>query len=134
MTYEQSLVMIDKLKNLMWASDEEWVINFHFTSHNDFEIRYFKMKDWVDEVRKIHEYHQQSQWHRTLPNCRIWIQDEEVHMQYFDGNFHLYGQNLLLNRTDENMVVSYRLFEYVFNQSMRTLPGLETFRISKYLK
>lgn len=134
MTYLDSLAMIEKLKNLVWACNEEWVINFHFTSHTDFEIQYFKMKNWADEMSKIYEYHRQTQWHRTLPNCRMWVQDEEAHIQYFDGNFHLYGQSLLMNRTDEDMVTSYRLFEYMFNQGMRNLPGMEAFRISKYIK
>ncbi len=122
MTYLDSLVTLKRLKSLVSAYCEEWVVYFHFTSETEFEVRYFERQNWQEEVDKIFSYHLK---HR-LPYARIWMSDEHVYMIYRDKNLYHYGYDLVLNQLDEDYVLSDRLAEWTINKATETI-GIKNF-------
>lgn len=128
MTYLDSLLMIEKLKNLVSAYCEEWVVHFHFTSETEFEVHYFERKNWQEEMNKIFSYKLK---HR-FPHARIWMSEEHIYMVYHDKNFYHYGYDLVLNQLDEDYVLSDRFAEWTISNAMQAI-GIKNFmsKVSK---
>lgn len=41
MTYQQSLALIEKLKNIVWPYTDEWFVFFDFKNETEFEVKFF---------------------------------------------------------------------------------------------
>lgn len=83
MTYLDSLVMIEKLKNLVSAYCEDWVIYFHFTSETEFEVRYLLKENWLVDTEIMLEHKKK---HR-FPYCRIWMHGEQIFLSTVTKTF-----------------------------------------------
>jgi len=127
MTYEQSKINIEKLKRTISAFTEEWVVHFEFSSESEFEIKFFKMKNWNGEMLLILDKHEEDR----LPFGRMFVQEERVHFIYCDDIYHFYCEDVTLIFVEDNYITSYRVFEYLFYPAIRKVPGFENFKISE---
>lgn len=125
MTLKQSQENIEKLKNTICAIDEKWVVHFEFSSESEFEIRYFKKKDWNSEGLLILDKHQEDR----LPYARMFIQGEHVHFIYSDKFYHFYSYDITLNLVEDDYIMSSRVAEYELCRALRKVPGFDNFRI-----
>lgn len=127
MTLKQSQANIEKLKNSMCAISEEWVVHFEFSSESEFEVRYFKKKNWNSEGLLILDKHQKDR----LPYARMFIQGEHVHLVYRDNFYHFYSYDLTLNLVEDDYIKSGRVAEYELYLAIRKVPGFQKFKISE---
>lgn len=127
MTYEQRQANIEKLKSKLSAFSEEWVVHFEFSSVSDFEIKYFRKKNWNGEMLLILDKHQEDR----LPFGRMFVQEEHVYFIYCDSIYHFYFEDLTLGCVEDDYITSYRVFEYLFYPAIRKVPGFENFKITE---
>lgn len=125
MTLKQSQENIKKLKNTLSAFTEEWVVHFEFSNESDFEVKYFKKKNWRSEMLFILDKHEEDR----LPYGRVFVQNEHVHFLYCDDIYHFYCEDLTRNAVEDDFITSYRVFEYMFYPAIRKVPGFERFKL-----
>lgn len=127
MTLDQSQKNIEKLKNILCAFNEEWVVHFAFSNESEFEIKYFKKKSWADEMLFILDKFSEDQ----LPYGHVFMQDEHIHVVYSDSIYQFYSYDMTLNLVEDDYIVSARVAIYEIHRAIRTVPGFETFKITE---
>lgn len=125
MTLKQSQTNIEKLKNTASAFTEEWVVHFEFSSESEFEIKFFKKKNWKGEMLLILDKHQEDR----LPFGRMYAKNEHIHFLYQDSIYHFYSCNITLDLVEDSYIMSARLAEYELYRALRSVPGFEKFKI-----
>lgn len=125
MTLKQSQANIEKLKNMLSAFTEEWVVHFEFSSESDFEIKFFKKKNWKDEMLFILDKHMEDR----LPYGRVFVQNEHIHFLYCDSIYHFYSYDITLNLVEDDYIMSPRVADYELCRAIRKVPGFESFKI-----
>lgn len=91
MTYQQSLEMIERLKNTAWSCSTDWILYFDFKSETEFEIIYFSInRDGLAKLRKL----MQKRSRESLPVAHISFEKEVPTLLYDDKNVSC-TQNLL---------------------------------------
>lgn len=82
MTYQQSLEMIEKLKNIVWPISPKWYVYFNFTSETNFEIEF--IEDTEENSKKMSEYMNQK-YEFGLAIANIIMHDDDSLSFYYDG-------------------------------------------------
>lgn len=125
MTLKQSQINIEKLKNTLSAFTEEWVVHFEFSSESEFEIKFFKKKNWNGVMLLILDKHEEDR----LPYGRLFVKNEHIHFLYNDSIYHFYSYDITLNLVEDDYIVSPRVVEYELYRAIRKVPGFENFKI-----
>lgn len=125
MTLKQSQKNIETLKNTLSTFTEEWVVHFEFSSESAFEIKFFKMKNWNNEMQIILDKHVEDR----LPFGRVFAQNEHIHFLYCDSTYHFYSYDITINLVEDDYIMSPRVAEYELCRAIRNVPGFENFKI-----
>lgn len=94
MTYQQSLELIEKLKNIVWPYTKEWFVFLDFKAETEFEIRFIEVAQNPSMVKYILEKDKAG-----LPYVVIYMFDSDADdipvFYYYDARAIHYRCNLI---------------------------------------